>query len=172
MSRPSESTPIALYKVKNGSSSTNKHSELNDKHSELTKFIEDTYDFTISDLDKLSSKTNKLKCMARKTNYEQCNRNKKDNTDYCSCHNKSRPNGRIDEEINKDQTSTPKKRGPKFKSKQLAMDNINLDLYQQVKLIKIDDNQYYIDDNGILYAKNDSGNIIGHKEKDLIKWFK
>lgn len=155
MSTPSE-LPIALYKVKNGK----------------TQFTKDTYDFTLSNLTK-TKPNNKLKCMARKTNKEQCNRNKKDNTDYCSCHNKSRPNGRIDEEpYNKDQQPTPKKRGPKFKNKQLAINNINLDLYQKIRLIKIDDNQYYIDDNGILYAKDDSGNIIGHKEQDFIKWFK
>jgi hypothetical protein len=119
--------------------------------SQIVKFISDEYNINYSDiLDRINNKYIQKKrpikpsnfCLARKPNFEQCTRNKKNNSDFCANHQYYHPNGRIDEE----NTTT-----------------IN---YIKLKPIELFNTAYFIDKNNHLYSKiNDKYSYIGDYDK-------
>jgi hypothetical protein len=76
-------------------------------------------------------------CIARESNFKQCTRNKKNDSDYCANHQYNRPNGRIDEVI-----KTDKKK-----------DNTEIG-FIKLKPTIINNNNYFIDLNNYVYTKD------------------
>jgi hypothetical protein len=85
-------------------------------------------------------------CLARKPNLAQCTRIKKIDCDYCASHQHIRPFGRIDQTIQNDKITT--------NSNKLIINQFKIkEKKRMVKLkaIKIENTDYFIDDNHNLY---------------------
>lgn len=125
--------------------------------------------------DKSEKKEEKPRCMARIANGEQCRRsqNPKTESDFCSCHEKHCPHGRIDGPLEGKFLNVPKKRGPKFKNtKDYTLDELDTDLYVQSQLIKVDNELFLLDTLGLLYTNDNKGEIVGRRVKDEIHWYR
>jgi hypothetical protein len=110
------------------------------------------------------------RCVARIHDDTQCTRKSKDKTTHlCGNHCNSTPYGRID-----DIPQQPEKKYKVKKSKVHNQDIGSIDLKKYIKttLININDSDYLIDENGIIYENNDANTIVGHKiTEDQIDWF-
>lgn len=120
-------------------------------------------------------KEDKPKCMARIASGEQCHRsrNTDKSEDFCTCHEKHCPYGRIDGPFEGKFLNVPKKRGPKFKnSKEYKLEELDHDLYIQTQLLKIDGKCFLIDiNNGILFSNDNNCEIVGRRMKNEIHWY-
>ena len=85
-------------------------------------------------------------CLARKPNLAQCTRIKKIDCDYCASHQHIRPFGRIDQAIQNDKITT--------NSNKLIINQFKIKEKKRIvklKAIKIENTDYFIDDNHNLY---------------------
>ena len=85
-------------------------------------------------------------CLARKPNLAQCTRIKKIDCDYCASHQHIRPFGRIDQTIQNDKITT--------NSNKLIINQFKIKEKKRIvklKAIKIENTDYFIDDNHNLY---------------------
>jgi hypothetical protein len=85
-------------------------------------------------------------CLARKPNLAQCTRIKKIDCDYCASHQHIRPFGRIDQIIQNDKITT--------NSNKLIINQFKIKEKKRIvklKAIKIENTDYFIDDNHNLY---------------------
>ena len=89
------------------------------------------------------------KCLAKRANSEQCSRRKKDESEYCGTHSKTRPHGIV---TVKDDTTPDGK--PQIVKKEI-----------EVWLEDINGIQYWINDSGVVY---DHADIKENKENPRI----
>lgn len=164
--------------VKKNISSTEKKKILNEtKNSEkksIKKNQKNVKEFKEKFREKYKEKE-KLRCVARIANGSQCGRSKNPitGTDFCKCHEKHCPHGRIDGPLEGKFLNVPKKRGPKFKNcKDYTVNDLNTDLYVQTQLVKIDQSLYLIDLLGLLYSNDVHGEIVGRRVGDEIHWYR
>lgn len=114
-------------------------------------------------------------CLARIHTGGQCSRKCKDNSDYCGGHIHSLPYGSINDPQQTSEVLTEKKsRGRKSKSKEnnVDIDLIDLTKYVPTHICVVNDKNYLIDENGVLFSNNDSNTIVGRKNIDgIYTWF-
>lgn len=120
----------------------------------------------------LSILPNDCRCMARIHDNTQCTRKYKEKS-LCGSHINSLPYGRIDD-IPLSIVSHEKK----YKSKkptntnQIDVTKTDLTNYIKTSIISINDTDYLIDDNGILFENNDVHMILGHQLSiNQYEWF-
>jgi len=114
------------------------------------------------------------KCMARIASGLQCRRcrNPTSESDFCTCHEKHCPYGRIDGPFEGKFLNIPKKRGPKFKHmKEYKLEELNQDLYIQTELVNIDGKCYLIEENGLLFTNDNNCEIVARRVENEIHWY-
>ncbi len=103
------------------------------------------------------------RCIARTGLGKQCTRSKLKNKGFCKSHSQSLPYGRIDEPFI--QKSKKKNR------KNMTKGEIDFSYYIKTIIIDIDDSQYLIDENGVIYNHDQNNNIIGRKIENEVEWY-
>ena len=117
-------------------------------------------------------KAERKRCLARIASGDQCARNSMDDNEYCSCHHKHCPYGRIDGPLEGKFLTVPRKRGPKVRNnKEYKLDELDPMLYQQTEMVKINGAHYLIDKLGLLFTNDDSCEIVGRRLGDEIHWY-
>lgn len=115
------------------------------------------------------------RCRARIHGNTQCTRKYKDNdTQLCGSHINSLPYGRIDDQTNTNvKYSEKKNKGRRSKNKNnLNIEEIDLIKYVKTEVITIDNIEYLIDDNNIIFGSGDINTIVGRKISDgQYEWF-
>ena len=117
--------------------------------------------------------TDSNRCMARIHDNTQCTRKCKDSLNrLCGSHANSLPYGRIDD-IEGIKLTEKKIKGRKSKtSSDCDLDKIDLSNYIKTELILIEDTEYLVDDNGVIFENNDTNTILGRKLPDgQYTWF-
>lgn len=113
------------------------------------------------------------RCMARIHDKTQCTRKcKTPHTKLCGSHSNSIPYGRIDDqELITD--SYRKSKGKMSSSKSdKGTDMVDLDQYIKTESIIIDDKEFLIDDNNLIFDTNIDHTIIGLKiNENQYQWF-
>jgi hypothetical protein len=114
-------------------------------------------------------------CIARIHNGGQCSRKcKNDNVEFCGSHLHSLPYGRVDEEPqNLNKLVEKKTRGRKSKNKSnVELSQIDLANYIKTQSIFIDETEYLIDENGIVYENDHTNTIVAIKIGETeYQWF-
>ena len=111
------------------------------------------------------------RCLARIGLGTQCSRSKMNNSAFCKSHFISLPYGRIDGPEIADKKIS-KKRGRRCKTnKAYDIEDLDMHLYVQSILIKINDESYLLDQNNILYKFNNLNEIVGSLVDDQVKWY-
>lgn len=102
------------------------------------------------------------KCMARTAKGKQCQRKAVKDEDYCNGHNNNNPYGNINDPV-----TVKKKRVIK---KEISEDKMDMSLYMKMDVITLDDVNYLIDENGVLFSDDEKCEIVGIKKEDCIMW--
>lgn len=115
------------------------------------------------------------RCHARIHDNTQCTRKYKDSdTQLCGSHINSLPYGRIDDQTNINVKYAEKKnKGRRSKNKNnINIEEIDLANYIKTELVTIDNTEYLIDDNNIIFENSDINTIVGRKISDSqYEWF-
>lgn len=111
------------------------------------------------------------RCMARIGEGEQCSRSQTDNAEYCRGHLNNLTYGRIDGPLEGKALRTTKPRKKTQRTvKNYNIDNINLDEYIKTTVIALGEEEYLIDEWGIVYSFDRDNVIVGKVENDSIYW--
>lgn len=126
---------------------------------------------TLSSLLSLLSLNDQNRCMARIHDKTQCTRKCKDIYSHlCGSHINSLPYGRIDDLYNPNEilrTNNGRKNKP-IQDSNLIVDPSK---YIKTELIKIDDKEFLIDQNNLLFDNSENHTLVGIKlGKDQYKW--
>ena len=118
------------------------------------------------------------RCMARVGLGKQCSRGRKDGNELCTGHLKSLPYGRIDGPLEGKALQVKKPRGRRAtiatKSKQVVYSTKGLDMskYLQTTVVHFEENEYLLDEYGIMYTNTVENSIVGRVIDDTIQWYK
>lgn len=112
-----------------------------------------------------------IRCMARIGLGNQCSRSRTDDCVFCKSHHLSRPYGRIDAR-EPPEKKMAKRRGRRSKNdKEYTIEDLDMNRYVQAIMININDEQYLMDQNNVLYQFNSNHEIVGHVTGDKVEWY-
>ena len=119
------------------------------------------------------------RCIARIGLNRQCSRSKIGASEFCRNHTQSLPYGRIDGPLEGKAISLKHPRGRRNRggngnsSGEQSIDLNELDLTKYIKtlLIPIDNKEYLIDENGVIYNNDSVNDIVARKIEDNIFWY-
>jgi hypothetical protein len=107
-----------------------------------------------------------LMCMGRKLDGKQCTRSRRNATEYCLSHEKSLPNGRID-----DKNYEQKPKGVRGRKKRMS--NLDSSEYVATRIREINGEKYLVDNQNNVYLHDiENPTRIGIYVNNSIKYFK
>ena len=109
-----------------------------------------------------------LRCMARTGSDLQCLRPRLENTRYCQSHTYSLPYDDI--ESKSALFKGVKKRGRKGKGKVIETSELDLSKYIPAVVINIDDTNYLVDENDVIFNFNSNNEIVGYIKDEQVHW--
>ena len=111
------------------------------------------------------------RCLARIGHGRQCSRSKLEGKEFCKSHSIVLPYGRFDGPLEGKSLIIAGKRGKKNVSSEFELEDLDLSLYIQSIVVKIDGKDYLIDENKMIFTHDYNNDLVGKQIGDEVHWF-